>query len=111
MELRTLAEVKSVVEVEKATGAYHQVFRVLGAMCDAVITLNDELCIFGPVNGPGGPGDGPVNGVSKLKALLAYPSSSDILLRPFVEFVKKDDRERFTLYSGPTSRCSHFCMS
>merc|ERR1712216_805182 len=61
LEFKSLAEVKSAVEEEKATGAYHQVSRVLGAMCDAVVTLNDELCISG---GPviGGPGDGPVNG-------------------------------------------------
>ena len=43
----------------------------------------------------GGPGDGPVTGVSKLKTLLALPSSSDVLPKPFVQFVKEDDQERF----------------
>ena len=59
------------------------VVRVLDAMCDAVITLDDELRVRGA------PGDGPVNGVTKLKALLALPSSSDVLLKPFVSKTKK----------------------
>ena len=73
---------KSDLELEKATGAHHQVSKILGAMCDAVIRLDDKLRIS--------------DGASKLKALLAMPSSSDVLCQPFGNFIAV---RRFVLIS------------
>ena len=52
-----------------------QVSKVLSAMCDAVVALDEDLCISG------GAGDESV--LSKMKALLGLPISSELRHKQF----------------------------
>eukprot|EP00746_Dinoflagellata_sp_MGD_P026741 gnl/MRDRNA2_/MRDRNA2_163047_c0_seq1.p1 gnl/MRDRNA2_/MRDRNA2_163047_c0~~gnl/MRDRNA2_/MRDRNA2_163047_c0_seq1.p1 ORF type:complete len:598 (+),score=86.84 gnl/MRDRNA2_/MRDRNA2_163047_c0_seq1:63-1856(+) len=76
-------------ESENAKAVYKQVSRMLGAMCDAAVTMDSSFMITG----------GHDNGLAKLNSLLLLPRAT-VHRKPIIDYTSAKDRDRFRSYLG-----------